>query len=805
MKISLSWLKNYLPGEYDVQRLADGLTMVGLEVDAVTERYAYLDSVIVGRIDAVTAHPNADRLTCCQVDTGKGRVPVVCGAPNTDEGLLVPLALPGTVFPDGFILEKTAIRGETSEGMLCSQAELELGSDADGLMILDSGYPAGKPLGQALGLSDPVLEIDLTPNRADCLSILGICREIAAINNTKVRYPDVPDPTPGDAINQLTSVVIEAPSLCPRYAARVLTDISIGPSPFWLKDRLRSVGLRPINNVVDITNFVMMETGQPLHAFDFDHLAEHRIVVCTAKAGDHFTTLDGQTRRLHDDTLMICDGQKPVAVAGVMGGLNSEIEDTTTRVLIESACFNPASIRRTAKRFNLGSDASFRFERGVDPEGTVRAMERAAHLMVKICGGKWVDGIIDAHPGPVERNAIDLSVDRTNRVLGTDLTGEQMDGLLQSIEFDVQSADIDNHLSILPPSFRVDVSRPEDLMEEVARLHGYNRIPTTFPAITDSKAISSPILSFREQVKALMTGFGFVEAIVYSFNAEKDYDRLGLPDDDPRRRFVSLLNPLTESQSVMRTSLVPGLLDTVQHNISQKIHHIKLFEIGQTFIGKAANSLPEEKEVISGLWTGNRMKNTWHNRHTPCDFYDLKGVVEGLLNALHIDGIRFTRLQSARFPYFKTGMAADIFSGESLIGGIGEISSSVRKAFDISQPVFLFELDAATLFDLTPSTRQARPLPRYPAISRDMTIIVDREIEGIALKAHLARLNEPLAESIDLVDVFEGRPIPAGKKSLSFRITYRSGTETLVDDTINDIHQRMTHCLVKDFDAALPT
>ncbi|MEA3231127.1 MAG: phenylalanine--tRNA ligase subunit beta [Thermodesulfobacteriota bacterium] len=805
MKVSLSWLKNYLPGEYDIQQLADSLTMVGLEVDAVTERYAYLDSVIVGRIDAVTAHPNADRLTCCQVDTGNGHVPVVCGAPNTNKGLLVPLALPGTVFPDGFVLEKTTIRGETSEGMLCSQAELGLGSDADGLMILDSGYPVGKPVNQVLGLFDPVLEIDLTPNRADCLSILGICREIAAINNTKARYPDVPDPIPGNAINQITSVVIKAPSLCPRYAARVLTDITVGPSPFWLQDRLRSVGLRPVNNVVDITNFVMMETGQPLHAFDFDCLAEHRIVVRTAKEGDHFTTLDGQTRQLNDDTLMICDGEKQVAVAGVMGGLNSEIEDTTTRVLIESACFNPASIRRTAKGFNLGSDASYRFERGVDPGGTVRAMERAAHLMVEICEGKWVDGIIDAHPGPVTRNPIELSVDRTNRVLGTDLTGKQMSDILQSIEFNVQPSDIDNHLAILPPSFRVDISRPEDLMEEVARLHGYNRIPTTFPAITDSHAISSPIISFRERVKALMTGFGFVEVIAYSFNAENDYDRLGLSIDDPRRRFVTLLNPLTESQTVMRTSLVPGLLDTVRYNVSRQTRNIRLFEIGQTFIAKTANSLPKEKEIISGLWTGNRMENTWHGRYISCDFYDLKGVAEGLLSALHIDETRFTRFKPERSPYYKTGMAAEIFSGESLIGVIGEISMPVLKAFDISQPLFLFELDAATLLDLTPSTQRARPLPRYPAISRDMTIIVSKEIEGLTLKTHLTRLNEPLVESIDLVDVFEGRQIPAGKKSLSFRITYRSGTETLVDDTINDIHQRMTHCLVKDFDAGLPT
>ena len=804
MKISLSWLKNYLPGEYNVQRLADGLTMVGLEVDAVTERYAYLDSVIVGRIDTVRPHPNAARLTCCQVDTGKGHVPVVCGAPNTTEGLLVPLALPGTVFPGGLILEETAIRGETSEGMLCSQAELEIGPDADGLMMLDSGNPVGKPLSQALGLSDPVLEIDLTPNRADCLSILGICREVAAINHTKVQYPDVPDPTFGDAINQLASVVIKAPSLCPRYAVRVLTDISIAPSPFWLQDRLRSVGLRPINNVVDITNFVMMETGQPLHAFDFDRLAEHRIVVRTANEGDRFTTLDGQKRRLHADTLMICDGQKPVAVAGVMGGLNSEIEDDTTCVLIESACFNPASIRRTAKRFNLGTDASHRFERGVDPGGTVRAMERAAHLMVEICGGKWVDGIIDAHPGPVTRTAIELSVDRTNCVLGTDLTSEQIRGFLQSIEFDVQAANSGGCLSILPPSFRVDISRPEDLMEEVARLHGYNRIPTTFPAITDSKAISSPILSFRERIKALMTGFGFVEAIVYSFNAERDYDRLGLPGNDPRRQFISLLNPLTESQSVMRTSLIPGLLGTVQHNINQQNRHIRLFEIGRTFIANATNSLPDEKEVISGLWTGNRMENTWHSRDIPCDFYDLKGIAEGLLKALRIKGVRFTGLQPEKFPYFKTGIAAEIFSGESLIGVIGEISSHVLKAFDISQPVFLFELDGTKLLSLTPSTREARHLPRYPAITRDMTIIVGKEIEGLTLKIHLDRLNEPMIESIDLVDVFEGPPITAGKKSLSFRITYLSETETLQDDKINDIHQRITHCLVKDFDATLP-
>ncbi len=796
-------------------RLADGLTMAGLEVDAVTNRYSYLDTVLVGCIKTVAPHPNADHLKCCQVDTGEASLRIVCGAPNTAEGMMAPVALPGTVFPNGVSLQKTVIRGEPSEGMLCSEAELALGSDASGLMVLDATLSLGQPLNQALELHDPVLEIDLTPNRADCLSILGICREVAAIYQSKVRYPDVPTPALGGVVDQMTSVLIETPALCPRYSARIVTDIKVASSPFWLQDRLRSVGLRPINNVVDITNFVMLETGQPLHAFDFDHLYENRIIVRTANKGDQFTTLDGQSRRLEDDTLMICDGQKPVAVAGVMGGLNSEIEETTTRVLIESACFNPASIRRTAKRFNLSSDASYRFERGVDPEGTIRAMERAAHLMVQLCGGKLIEGIIDAHPGPLKRQAIELSIDRTNRILGTDLHAAQIEKLLQSIEFDVQSADTEpnlteSSLTVLPPSFRVDISRPEDLMEEVARLHGYNQIPTTFPAIKDSDAFSSAELTFRQRVKTLMTGFGFVEVITYSFGDEKTYDYLGLADDDPKRRFVSLLNPLTESQSIMRSSLAPGLLGTVQHNISRQIRHLKMFEIGRTFMQFEKNRLPKEKEVISALWTGGRNKTTWHARPVDCDFYDLKGVAESLLTTLHIKEIKFTRSQSGQFssdrlPYYKSGHVAGINCGDTLIGMIGEISSSVLNAFDISQPVFMFELDAAKLLERMPTSRLARSLPRYPAITRDMTVIVDRKIEGLILEYHLVKLNEPLIESIELVDVFEGRPIPADKKSLSFRVTYRSQSETLVDDMINEIHQRITHRLVKDFDADLPT
>ena len=435
MKVSLSWLKEYVPIEMDVDRLVEALTMAGLEVEEVSDRYHYLDRVFVGRIAAIENHPNADHLKVCSVDVGDRALRVVCGAPNVSEGMRSPLALPGTVFPDETVLQQDTIRGVVSEAMLCSEKELGLGPDAGGIMDLNRHLPVGKSLVDALALSDTVLEIAITPNRPDCLSMIGIAREIAAIQKMRVRYPDVWIEDSADEIHRLASVVIECPELCPRYSARLVVDVSIGPSPFWLQDRLMSVGLRPINNVVDITNFVLMESGQPLHAFDFDRLAGNRIVVRTAGDGEAFTTLDGKQRRLSADMCMICDAEKPVAVGGVMGGLNSEIEAGTGRVLIESAYFNPVSIRKTAKRLGLSSEASFRFERGTDPEGTLSALNRAACLVAEIGGGKTMAGLIDAYPVPVPQRTIRLSPKATNRLLGTRFTAESLAEHLRSIEF----------------------------------------------------------------------------------------------------------------------------------------------------------------------------------------------------------------------------------------------------------------------------------------------------------------------------------------------------------------------------------
>jgi len=483
MKVSLSWLNNYIPIDKEsYNSIADSLTMVGLEVDSVTDRYDYLDSVVVGRILNIKPHPNAEKLKLCDVDIGSRVIRVVCGAPNIYEDLVAPVALPGTSFPEGYVLEKGKIQNEISEGMLCSEAELSLGPDRSGVMILDQKQLIGNKLAKALELSDMVFEIDLTPNRPDCLSTIGVAREIAAFQQTTIKYPETSLSDSSDKISDFTSITIKAPDLCPRYSARLVFDINIAPSPFWLQDRLMSVGLRPINNIVDITNFVLMETGQPLHAFDFDRLSDHRIVVRKAKKGETFITLDKKEHLLTPDMLMICDGEKPVALAGIMGGHNSEVAESTTRILIESAYFTPVGIRKTSKKLGINSESSHRFERGVDPEGIITALNRAAQLMSELGGGSLIEGIIDKYSKVIDARAITLNVGETNRLLGTGFDQDEIKNLLKSIEFNVEKTGSDG-LLVIPPSFRVDIARPVDLMEEIARLSGYNNIPTTYPLI----------------------------------------------------------------------------------------------------------------------------------------------------------------------------------------------------------------------------------------------------------------------------------------------------------------------------------
>lgn len=803
MKISLNWLKQYVPVDIPATELAEKLTMAGMEVESVTERFQYLNAVVVGKIIDIAPHPNADKLRLCQVSIGEQIISVVCGAPNAAAGMKVPCALPGAVLPGGLAVKKSTIRGEASAGMLCSETELELGLDTSGLMILSDELDEGVCLNTALNLSDTVLEIDLTPNRPDCLSFIGIAREVATMVNHPISLPEINLPPASGQISDHTSVTINNADLCPRYSARLITDIIVGPSPFWLQDRLLSIDLKPINNIVDITNFVMMEQGQPLHAFDFDQLAENRIVVRTAQDKEAFTTLDGKERLLSDEILMICDGEKPVAVGGVMGGMNSEIEKTTTRVLLESAYFNPISIRKTAKKLTLNTDATHRFERGIDPDGTVTALNRAAQLIAEIGNGQLVDGIIDEHPLPSSTSTISLSVARTNKHLGTDLNQTQISNYLQSVEFNVEIIDEDT-LSVLAPSFRVDVSRPEDLMEEVARLWGYNNIKTTFPRISGVTNLPNQTSQIKDQIKNVMIGYGFSESITYSFIGKDACDRLNLDENDERRKMLNILNPISEEQSVMRTSLVPGLLEAMHRNLSHQIKNLKFFELGKIFISNGQDQQPTETEMLAGLWTGTSANITWHTKPVLCDFYDLKGVLEDFFHFFEMDQIIFSKMNDSLCSYTKTGHTAQILINGTPLGLIAEVTQKVLNNFNIKQPAFIFEINVSAFIENLSETKMFVPIPKFPFTDRDITLIVDNDVQAGDILAKVRLFEEKLMEDISVLDVYSGKPIPDGKKSISLRIVYRSFTETLSDKKINLVHQQLTDRIIQKFKATLP-
>ncbi len=803
MKASLSWLKTYVPIHMGASELAEALTMVGLEVESVADRFDFMKDVRVGRVTQVRPHPNAETLRICEVDTGGRTLTVVCGAPNVKSGIVSAVALPGARFPNGTVLRDAAIRGIVSEGMLCSEKELGLGDDASGILELAPSFKPGNGLAEVLHLSDPVLEISVTPNRPDCLGLMGIAREIAGIQRVGVAYPDAAIREDEGRISNFSSVHIEAPDHCPRYAARLVFDVTVGPSPFWLQDRLWSVGLRPINNIVDITNFILMEAGQPLHAFDYDRLAEHRIVVKTAREGDRFVTLDGKERLLGADTLMICDGEKGVAVAGIMGGLNSEISETTTRVFIESAYFNPVSIRRTAKRLGIATEASHRFERGVDPEGVLYALNRAALLMAETVGGRIIDGWIDAHPKPVPKREISVSLSRANRLLGTRFTQETVKTLLESIEFSAVPRDEDR-LRVSVPSFRVDVTRPEDIMEEAARLAGYQHIPVTFPFLPAVRKHSWGPLQLRGSIRRWLAGFGFLEAVNYSFIHRRFDDRLGLPEHDFRRRTVEILNPISDEQSRMRTTLVSGLLGTLQRNLAQQIRSLRLFETGKVYLPQEADLLPRETEMLALLWTGHRFEPGWYGKETPCDFFDMKGAVEGLLKALGRREVEAAPLPADSCAYLKPGVSAALRIDNRSVGWLGEMQRRALAPFDIHQPVFVAELNLDALLPLIPRSKKAEPISRFPGVTRDFTLIVDKTVPAGDILRCVADAGEKWVETVHLFDVFKKEPIPPGKKSVSFRVIYRSRKRTLEDKEVTRVHQKISELLLKTFDAALP-
>ncbi|MBF0572917.1 MAG: phenylalanine--tRNA ligase subunit beta, partial [Desulfamplus sp.] len=792
---------------------------------------------------------------------------IVCGAPNVRQGLVVPCALIGAILPGDIEIKKSKLRGEISEGMLCSFSELRLNPELDkafaiagkacGIMELDSNLILGTPIAKALNLDDYLFEVDLTPNRADCLSVIGIAREVAAfsepVKKLNLPFDDIDcekeesgsshdfetchtHSTDSSSINDFAKVKIFDPDLCPRYTAGMLIDVTVGPSPFWLQDRLLSVGLTPINNIVDITNFVMMETGQPLHAFDYENIAKGTIEIKRAGSSIEFKTLDSKAHTLDPDMLMICDGERPVGIAGVMGGENSEILNTTTKVFVESACFNAVSIRRTAKQSGINTDASHRFERGVDPAATKDVLKRAIYLMAQVSGGKIVNGIIDENPIKYKPTEIVVNTDSLNSRLGTSLSYEEIRKHIESVGFkgttynSIESLAPEKTTQLLPnqanysvnkmmlvtvPSFRVDVTRAEDISEEVARLWGYNNIQTSFPKILSKGNAPSTRITIRDKIKDTMNGFGFSEVVNYSFTSASACDHLSLDASDERRLVEDILNPISEELSVLRTSLIPGLLENMRRNNSQQIDSLRLFEVGKVFIATRKGEQPIEKEMIAGIWTGLREPISWIVKPSDCDFFDIKGVIQGLCSSLGLDADKtiFEKASSLLCPYYQKGQGAMVkWSGNSdikLVGSLGKISNQVLRNFGLKQDAFVFEMDMETLLTVIEppnSMGKALPLPKFPSLSRDMTLILDSNIEVGAILSDIIALKEslPILEDIFMFDLYEGKPLSEGKKSISMRIVYRSWEKTLTEKMISGIHANVSKCIMETYGATLP-
>jgi phenylalanyl-tRNA synthetase beta chain len=811
MKLTRNWLQEYVDiSDLSPEEIAEHLTMLGLEVDSVTPLGAELAPLQTGLVLATSRHPNADKLTLCQVQVGEQELSIVCGAPNVRQGLRVVVALPGTVLPGNLKIGTSKIRGVESSGMICSEKELALGTSHEGIMELPEEVEHGRTFIEAMELADLGIEVDLTPNRPDCSSVIGIARELAGVVDKPLTLPVCDNLIGNDSLE--FAVEIEDTQRCPRYAARLLKGIRVAPSPWWLRRRLLSVGLRPINNIVDVTNFVMLEYGQPLHAFDFDTLSGKKIVVRTPREKERsFTTLDGLSRQLDPDMLLICDAEKPVAMAGVMGGLDSEVTEKTTNVLLESACFNPVSIRQTARKLNLASDASYRFERGVDPEGTVTALNRAAALIQEIAGGEAPAEGIDRFPGKVAPKTITLSTRRSNSLLGLKLTREEIAKLLASIAIPTQPTGTDE-LLVTPPSFRVDIEREADLIEEVARRYGYNRIPTSLPQVSLSYPEQDADRLKRQHTSEQLTAAGYNEAINYSFNAAASIELLEIAREDQRHTTLPLLNPLSEEQGVMRTMLLPGLLDNVRRNLNYQQTAIRLFELGKVFFPTGEKQQPLEKHRLTGVLVGNRHggASPLHFKAEEVDLLDAKGGVEALLQSMGLNTAKqkqaggeplvFAEVTAeSREPFAEARYSLDLLCGPIRLGSLGLIRADVLRRFAIKHPVFYFDLDYDALCSLPAMKPAFSSLPVYPAVQRDIALLVAEEVRAGELPTAVRNSGDPLVESCEIFDIFRGEKIPAGYKSVALTITYRSAKKTLTEKNVEKSHAKIVELLTATF------
>ncbi|MTI79716.1 MAG: phenylalanine--tRNA ligase subunit beta [Firmicutes bacterium] len=804
MNVSYKWLQDYVDINISPQELADRLTMAGVAVENVHYLGEGISDVVTGQILKIDPHPNADKLVICQVTTdGEDRHQIVTGATNIREGHKIPVAKVGAKLPNGLVIKKAKLRGEPSHGMLCSGQELGIEAglmppeQQNGIMILPEDTTLNINIIEYLGLDDYILELDLTPNRGDCLSMIGVAREVASLLNVEMRMPETVVKEEGEETANLAKIDIEAPELCRRYVARVVKGVKINSSPSWMQQRLMAAGIRPINNIVDVTNYVMLELGQPLHAFDYQNLAEHHIIVRRAKKDEPIKTLDEAERKLNESMLTICDANGPVAVAGVMGGYESEVTDETKDILIESAYFDPVSVRRTAKALGMRSESSARFEKGIDIGGCVRAADRAAHLMQQLASGTVTKGIIDNYPEPAVKKTVKLRPSRVEHILGIPVEKSKIVDILTSIQFQVQEEG--ENLMVTVPTFRPDVSIEADLIEEVARIYGYNQVPDTLIYGPNTQGKRSESQQLLYDIRNILVGCGLSEVITYGFVNPKVFDMMNLPEDSRFRNVMALQNPLSEEHSVMRTVLVPNLLEVIQKNQNRQTQNGAVFEIGRVFYSEEGQSLPNERSVLAMVFSGNTEKS-WNNDSEPMDYYFAKGVLERLFAAIGLKDINFVRYSD---PSFHPGRVAAIKSAGEMIGVLGELHPNVLENYGLNHKAVACKVDLQDLMDTGLQRPKYQQLPKFPAVDRDLAVVVKQDVNTQDMLEVIYKAAGKILTSVKVFDVYQGEQVPEGCKSQAFSLLFQASDRTLKDEEVTKQTDKIAQALNKEFDAEL--
>ncbi len=811
MNVSYRWLSDYIDlSGIPAEQLAEMMTRGGIEIDSVPSRNAGVTGVVVGYVKKREKHPDADKLSVCTVDAGTGEdLQIVCGAPNVDADMKVPVAVVGAKLPGGLNIKRAKLRGVESQGMICSARELGINDkllpkeQQEGILVLPSDTEIGRDILDVLALDDSILELDLTPNRSDCLSMLGVAYEVSALTGRPLNLPDAAVYPAAEVTSDYVRVSISSPEHCSLYTARYIKGVKIGPAPQWMQNRLIAAGVRPINNIVDITNYVMLEYGQPLHAFDAAQVAGGRIDVRLARAGETLETLDGQERKLEPHMLVIADAEKAIGLAGVMGGANSEVSEGTTDIILESAKFDGSTVRRTSRQLGLRSEASARFEKETDPERVRAALDRAAGLMARYAEGLVTEGVAEAEESTQQQAVIELSLSRVNNMLGTELSSLEIKTILSRLQFEVEASGEDVW-KITVPSRRGDISRDVDLVEEIARLHGYDEIPTTpIEGPTTPGSLTRP-QAIRRKLRTILTGAGLHEAISYSVTSPPRTELFA--ELSAGAKPIALAMPMSEERSVLRTTLIPSLLEAAAYNLNRKNNDVALFEIGNVYHTDETTltRLPNEKPRLALLLLGNRRSSAWNRTAEPVDFYDAKGILEQAFDRLGLTGrISYEAAQPAGFhPGRTAAIVIRTERGGEKIGYIGQVHPETQREFDLPD-AYVAELELDPIYEYADASIEYRVLPRYPAIERDIAVVVDRGVAGGALTETISVSAGELLESVKVFDVYTGERIGSDKKSVALALVYRHAERTLTDEEVGEAHARVLAQLEQSYGAEL--